>query len=204
MRLQPPFRRFSFESRVPRKNPLVFVLDTLTIIHSLYSHCHPSARISSIYIYLYNITATAIAMVSPVHIPRTKIDARVSNCTIGKHPCEIKETPSNPILPSERNGSFQREVKTPSDPILPPEPSGSYEVDESVKACGFGSYFGLDTLLIANLLSFPSPWNENPPRPQLWHVVMGEDCKNNSRTTRGKTSKILPQGWNCLHREYNS
>ena len=162
-------------------------------------------------------------MASPVLIPKTKIDARISNCIIGRHQCEVEETPSNhilpperyqgedkktpsnPILPPERNGSYQGEVKeTPSDPILPPEPSGSYEVDESVKACGFGSYFGLDNLLIANLLSFPSPWNENPPRPQLWHVVMGEDCKNNRRTTWRKRSKILPQGWNCLHREYNS
>ena len=163
-----------------------------------------------------------MAMVSSVLIPKTKIDARVSNCIIGKHQCEVKETPSDPILPPEPNGSYQVEVKTPilppernggyqrevketpSDPILPPEPSGSYEVDESVKACGFGSCFGLDNLLIANFLSFPSSWNENPPRPQLWHVVMGEDCKNNRRTTRRKRSKILPQGWNSLHREYSS
>lgn len=164
-------------------------------------------------------------MVSSVLIPKTKIDARLSTCIVGKHQeveetpsnpilppelneghqHEVKETPPEPVLPPERNGSYQGEVKqTPSDPLLPPEPSGSYEVDESVKACGFGSYSGHDNLLIANLLSFPSPRNENPPRPQLWHVVMGEDCKNNRRTTRRTRSKILPQGWNYLHREYNS
>ena len=149
--------------------------------------------------------ATAIAMVSSVLIPKTTIDARVNTYIISKHQCEVEETPPNPILPPELNEGYQGEVKeTPSDPILPPEPSGSYEVDESVKACEFGSYSGHNILLIANLLSFPSSWNENPPRPQLWHVVMGKDCKNNRRTTRWKRSEILPQGWNSLHREYNS
>ena len=174
-------------------------------------------NIKQIYIYIYinEIIATALAMVSSVLVPKTKIDARVSTCIVGKHQ-EVQETPSNPILPPElsegcqhevektptdpvlapeRNGAYQREGKetpldpvlpperngshegelkeTPSDPLLPPEPSGSYEVDESVKACGFGSYSGHDNLLIADLLSFPSPWNENPPHPQLRHVVMG-------------------------------
>ena len=73
--------------------------------------------------------APTIAMESTVVIPETDSDACPPNPIIGKH---------------------QREVEgNPSDLILPPESSGSYEVDESVKACGFGSYFRLDTLLIA-------------------------------------------------------
>ena len=92
----------------------------------------------------------------------------------GAYQREVRETPLDPLLTSERIGSHEGELKeTASDPLLPPEPSGSYEVDESVKACRFGCYSGHNDLLIADLLSFPSPWNENPPRPQLRHVVMG-------------------------------
>ena len=58
-------------------------------------------------------------MASTVVISETEIDAFAANLIIDKHQREVKETPS--------------------DPILPPEPSGSYEVDESVKACGFRS-----------------------------------------------------------------
>ncbi len=93
-------------------------------------------------------------MESTVGIPETEIDACPANLIIGKH---------------------QREVEgTSSDPILPLEPSGSYEVDESVKACGFGSYFGLDTLLIAKPSQLSQSGERNSSTPSTMERRHGE------------------------------
>lgn len=51
-------------------------------------------------------------MASTVVFSETEIDGFPANLIVDKHQREVKETPT--------------------DPILPPEPSGSYEVDESV------------------------------------------------------------------------
>lgn len=122
-------------------------------------------------------------MVPPVVISEREMDGGPGNLAAGKHQGELKNTPSHPTLPSEHDRS--------------------YELDESVKACGFVSLFGLIPT-DCETLSFPSPGNEISPHPQVWHILVGKDCTDNRRTTRRRRSKILPQGRRSLHKEDNS
>ena len=108
--------------------------------------------------------APTMAMESTVVSPETGIDA----------------CPANPIL-----GKHQREVEgIPSDLILPPEPSGSYEVDESVKACGFGSYCWLDALLIAKTSQLSQSKEQNSSTPSTMARRCGERLQNYSSNYR--------------------
>lgn len=77
-------------------------------------------------------------------------------------------------------GAAQREPEqTPSEPILPPQPNGSYYVDESVIACEVGLSSRARTLLIN--VSFSCPRNKSHTSADLWHVTVGENRQGHRR-----------------------
>jgi len=93
-------------------------------------------------------------------------------------------------------GEAQRKLEqTPSDPILPPQPSGSYEVDESVRACESGlSYISRSLNSPRIVASFSSSRIKDYSRAQLWHVFVGENCKNRRSIALWRGEKLLSKG----------
>lgn len=74
--------------------------------------------------------------------------------------------------------------RTPSEPIP----------HESVQACELG--FPSMARILLTIVSFPCPWNKGSTRAELWHVVVGQDCKGYCEVAVRKRDELLPQGCN--------
>ena len=91
-------------------------------------------------------------------------------------------------------GAAQREPEqTPLEPILPPQPNGSYDVDESVLACEVGLPSRARTLLIN--VSFSCLRNKSHTSAELWHVTVGKNSQTHCRVALRRREELLPQGW---------
>ena len=81
-----------------------------------------------------------------------------------------------------------------SDSTLPPRPSGTFEVDESVIACKKVLGPSTSCWFFLTIASFPHTWGQSCPRAELWHVTLGEGCKDYREFAIWRGERLFSQG----------